>query len=477
MRIRLSCPITLSEFARHAGVILNGQERDGLRSVLYLTTDSREVEAGDLFIALSSASGFKVTYLQDALDRGASAILMDSSLPSIANVATLLASDPLEALATIAKWLLEKISPRVIAITGSVGKTTTRHLLATILRTCYRVHESPHSYNNLLGCCLTILTMPFDTEYLVAECGMDGPGQISRLSRLLAPNAAIITNIGLSHIEKLGSVEAIRNAKLEILDGMHGGSIFYPGEASMLSPFVPHNAVPVYQSPQKDHPYVTNVCVDGSGTTFDYVSPFRYQKEMRIPAFGTHIAHCAKLALALAESEGVDSQSMYRGCANYESVDNRLKVYSFKDITVIDDSFNASPDAMLSALSSFSCIASHKKAILRIAVLGDMLELGKYRVASHQKIGEKASEVSTHLCAIGNNAYEYGSGAKRAGMSKEQIWILPEKTNTEDLIKRLYQLVEHTPSAILFKGSHATPLASLAKAFITKVASMPERII
>ena len=106
-----------------------------------------------------------------------------------------------------------------------------------------------------------------------------------------------------------------------------------------------------------------------------------------------------------------------------------------------------------------------------------MLELGKYSVASHQKIGEKASEVSTHLCAIGNNAYEYASGAKRAGMSKEQIWILREKINTEDLIKRLYQLVEHTPSAILFKGSHSTPLASLAKAFITKVASMPERII
>lgn len=466
MRIRLSRPIEITHLAQHTQAQLHEAVGTHSKYILYLTTDSREVEPGDLFVAISIASKFKSAYIDQAIERGAIALLIDSPSQLRKNVHTLLVKRVLTALSLLAKWNLTQIHPRVVAITGSVGKTTTRHLVSSLLTTTYRVHESPHNYNNLLGTCLTILSMPFDTEYLVAECGMDGSGQISELSRLLEPDAAIITNVGLAHIEKLGSTDAICNAKLEIRDGMRGGVVFYPAESSLLSSRLSKNAVPVFSEKNDQYPYVTNIEIRQDGTHFDYVSCHHYLKDVRIPAFGMHIALCARLALALAEREGVDSQSIYIGSANFEAVDNRQKIHSFPHLTIIDDSYNASPDSMLSALSTMSYIAAHKKAPLRVAVLGDMLELGEYATKSHQKVGEKVCGICTHLVAIGKYAQEYAKGAKSAGMRKELIFLIPVVTPTGDLMKKLYQLVQNTPSVILFKGSHGTPLSYFAQEFI-----------
>ena len=222
MRIKLGRPLLLKQIAQDAECTLLFSDEDPcLSAVDHLTTDTREILPGDLFVALKTEKDDGNRYLAEAVKRGASVLMIDRAayhdeLPGC----LLTAENTWEALRRFAVTESRKIPHKTIVITGSVGKTTTRHLTATVLGETFRVHVSHENYNNLLGTCLTLLSMPHDTEYLIAEVGMDAPGQISVMSRCLAPDLAVITGIGISHLEKLKSQDAICRAKLEILDGM-----------------------------------------------------------------------------------------------------------------------------------------------------------------------------------------------------------------------------------------------------------------
>ncbi len=475
MRIRLPHPFTLAQLSQYMDVPLTISSHGcPLQAVLSITTDSREVEAGDLFVTIDGDRPCLDSYIDEACQRGAGAILCTPRHGEPLDIPYFLAKQPLEAIASLASWYLKEVSPRVIAITGSVGKTTTRHLLSCILATRYRVHESPKNYNNLLGCCLTILTMPPKTDYLVIECGMDGMGQISRLSRLLKPDAAIITNVGHSHIGKLGSLDAICRAKLEITDGMQGGPLFYTGDAELLASHVPHTAIPVMPQPHQRWPYITHLSVTSKGTTFDYVSPVRYLKNVEVPALGSHIASCAMLAIALAEREGIDSLAILEGCRTYEPVENRLKVYTAKNVTIIDDSYNASPASMRAAAEVLSILGEARQSENKIAVLGDMLELGDDTLFSHKQIGEYMGKVATHIIAIGAYREAYAKGAQATGMPL-QIFPFDTSTPLSHIRQKLLQIAGKAPTVILLKGSHSTPISSLARMLIDTLSAKPER--
>ena len=209
MRIKLGTPLRLNVIPKATkGVCATTIPH--LQVVEYLTTSSNEVEKGDLFVALKGEHADGNDWIEDAIKNGASAILYSKEYQSAHDTAYMIhVEDTLHGLENLAKYYSRLFPHKTIAVTGSVGKTTTRHYIACLLGAHYKVHEAPLNYNNLLGVSLSILSAPLDTEYLVLEVGMDGRGQISRISHLIQPDIAVITNIGISHIEKLNSQEEI----------------------------------------------------------------------------------------------------------------------------------------------------------------------------------------------------------------------------------------------------------------------------
>lgn len=467
MRLKLPRPYSLGQIANYSQGILDTEAAGcALQAVLYISTDSRTVERGDLFLALDGTHDSGARHIEEAYRRGAGAVFCCHTVKSDLPLCFIRCYSVTEGLAAWASEHLRTVSPTVIAITGSVGKTTTRHMLSTVLSLSHRVHESPHNYNNLLGTSLTLLTMPSDTDYLVAECGMDGRGQIARLSRMLEPHLGVITNVGVSHLQKLGTRKEICRAKWEIADGMHGGTVFYPGDQPLLSCYAPHTAVPVYVGSGK--PCVRYHSAKRGVTYFSYVSRNQTIQNLSLPLMGEHLLRCAALAIAVAERLSVTPKDIRDGLSQYEPVGNRHKLYTFGAHRVIDDSYNASPDSMAGAADTLSLTASDTGATVRLAVLGDMLELGENAPSLHVETGALfARKGATHLICVGDFATEYAKGAASCGMVEEHMRRFETNVCETDVLAEIERICAE-PAVVLFKGSNATPISSLASKWIAR---------
>ncbi len=464
MRIPLPRPFSLSQIAYYSHSILQlSDEGCGEQAVLYITTDSRMVERGDLFVALAGEHLDGSAFLMDAISRGAGAVMCGSHTEVPDTICALVCPDVRMALESWASWYRAEVNPYVIAVTGSVGKTTTRHLLSCILSQKGITHEAQQNYNNLLGNILTILTMPQNTAYLVAECGMDGKGQIQKISRLLRPNTAIITNIGDSHFEKLGSREAICLAKMEIRDGMSGGYLYYNGEDPLLRQYAPQLSCPVYMKPMGQRPCVSDVQETEVGISFAYHGRWCNLPHIQIPSHGKHLASCATFAIAVAETIGASKEQITHGCLAYTPVGDRQAIVSYGNTIVINDTYNASPLAMYAARDTLSYLKDSHPNYEVIAVLGDMLELGDKTEAHHSEVGFAFGEMCTRIIAIGKHRTLYALGVGRSSMNQNHLYLF-ESASCEAIFSLLTQMKEK--KIVLFKGSHATPLAFLAHAYI-----------
>lgn len=421
MRIRLGHSYTGTEIARILGA--PAPERDA--TVTHLCTDTRELSRGDLFVCLRGERYDGHAYLSPAREMGAALIL--SEVPYTGAITV---PDTYAALAALAADMRARVRPRVIAVTGSVGKTTTKELIAAVLAKEYPTHKTAGNQNNLLGLCLTLLSMPQGTRYLVAELGMNHAREIAPLSCLLRPDIAVITNVGQAHIGELGSRAAIARAKLEILEGCDPGALyFYPAEEPLLAAPCSAGVIPfpIAHGRGGDHAYFD--VTPGDGYTRFSLDFRRWRYEgLRVRGVGAHLAACAAYAVSIGDIMGVSHEGIEDALLSFDTPGLRQEICEAGGVTVINDAYNASPESMEAALASLSHI-QEKKGGRAFALLGEMRELGDFSQELHAALGKScAARGLTRLFLLGPSCLTVARGARDAGMEEDRIVLLEESS-------------------------------------------------
>lgn len=446
---------TLQEIAEWTGGAC-----EGAAEITDFSTDSRRTGAGCLFIPLVGERFDAHDFMEQAIANGASAVLSHRRAEHYP-VPAVYVEDTAQALLDLAGGYRAQFPCPVVAVTGSVGKTTTKEMLAAVLSEGFRTLKTPENKNNTIGLPQTVLKMDAGTEAAVLEMGMNHFGEISKMAACGQPDIAVITNIGTSHIGNLGSREGICRAKLEITEGLagRGGCAVLNADEPLLWERRESFDFPVFWFGM-ENPEATFRAADihesGAGTAFDLCwKRARYPMRLRLP--GRHNVMNALAAAAAGFVVGLDADQIAEGLAKLESRDTHAKIYDRDGYHVYEDVYNASPDAMLAVLTAFGKLPAGK----RIAVLGGMLELGDYAAEGHYRTGEAAAKAADRLYLYGANAEDTRAGAAAGGMPEESIHICETH---EALAKALREEAE-PGDALLFKGSHAMNMGRALELF------------
>ncbi len=349
-----------------------------------VSTDSRTVQEGDLYVALSGDNFDGHDFVVDAISRGAKGAVV--SRPAAGDPETTLypVDDTLTALGALAHFRRNAFDGRVVAITGSSGKTTTKELAAAALGSTLRVHATKENLNNRIGMPLTLLGAPTDAEVLVLELGTNEPGEIRALARIARPDIAVITTVGESHLEKLGSIEGVLDEKLDILRELAEGGRCVVGDVpealgARARALCPRVRVVGWSERSDDRDRPDEVETDMFGA---YTFVWRGQR-VSVPMPGRHAVANALLALAIAELSGVSPKAAAAGIARTEVGRMRGEMRRVGDLTLIVDCYNANPQSVVAALDVLEEQGSDAG---RVAVLGTMLELGDSSAELHQRV-------------------------------------------------------------------------------------------
>lgn len=360
-----------------------------------VSTDTRSIQAGSLFIPLIGENFDGHQYAQDAYQKGAVAILWQADHgPAPSDIPCIQVDDTLEALQGLAKAYRQELSVRIIGITGSNGKTTTKDLVAAVLGSTYKVHKTKGNLNNHIGLPLTLLQLDETTEFAVVEMGMSGRGEIALLSEIAEPEVAIITMIGESHMLQLGSKDEIARAKAEIVTGMHANSlIIYNGDEPLIEQALSELELPTgfqrvrFGQGHDNDRYPTAIRMDADGAYFTINSPG--YAELFIPLLGTHNVVNTLAAIAVGETFGVTPSAVAAGLRALQMTSMRIeKLTAASGLTVLNDAYNASPASMRAAIALTEQLSGFGRKFL---VLGDMLELGEHEEQFHRGIGAMLS--------------------------------------------------------------------------------------
>ena len=406
--------------------------------------DTRKLQPGQLFVVLQGARDGH-DFIDAAFEKGAAAVLCnrcDGDYPAI------VVPDTRIALGDIARQERQRIGMKVVGITGSVGKSTTKEMTACVLESTYRVSKTPVNHNNDIGMPMAVLGMPEDTEVAVLEMGMNHFGEISDLTNIAKPDLAVIVNIGTMHIEHLGSMEGIMQAKLEILEGLQaGGKIFLNGDDALLwkqhqNPQIPavffgvENAdCAVLGKNIKENTASLEFVAEKDGKTF----PIHLALE------GRHYICDALAAIGVGLEMGVTPENISRSLAAFQNMEGRQHIFEANGYTIIRDCYNAGPESMRAALTVLG-----KRAGRRIAVLGDMLELGSCAPAEHYKVGRIAAENADMVLAYGPNSSRVIHGAVTGGMEGKNAMAFDDR----DKLVQMLRVKVRPGDVLLFKGSN-----------------------
>ncbi|MBR3641768.1 MAG: UDP-N-acetylmuramoyl-tripeptide--D-alanyl-D-alanine ligase, partial [Oscillibacter sp.] len=417
-------------------------------------TDSRTIGAGALFIPLTGERFDGHDYIDAALERGAAGTLC-ARLPETirADKFYIKVADTRLALKALASAYREKFSIPFVQITGSVGKTTTKEMVAAVLARKYRVLKTPENFNNDIGTPLTLLSLSPEHEVAVIETGMNHFGEIRYLGEMVRPDIAVITNIGDAHIENLGSREGILQAKCEIFENLkENGLIVLNGDDAMLSGIErPERTVRCGQS-EGCTVRVSEIVDRGMDGITCTVKTEKETYLLNIPAPGEHMVYPAAIAVAVGEELGLSREEIVRGVEEFEPAGSRMHVIRLSGgRVIIDDCYNANPQSVAAALEVLAKTPCER----RVAVLGDMGELGTLTEQAHFNTGALAAMLGVDLViAIGEKAEKIADGMATGGgeaihfATKEEA----EKTVTEELAQGTIMLV---------KASHAMHFGSL----------------
>jgi len=437
---------SVETFEQYANVQING-----------ITIDSRKIEAGQLFIPFKGERTDGHQYVADAIKQGAAAAFWQKDVPNPPeNLPLIFVDDSLKAIQALAKSYLRQLNVKVVGITGSNGKTSTKDITTSLLSLKYKVQKTEGNYNNHLGLPLTVLGLEEDTDIAVLEMGMSGRGEIDFLSRLAEPDIAVITNIGESHMQDLGSREGIAEAKLEILNGLKDkGRFIYFGDELLLSSRMKNSKVDT-KTFGMDHandlyPLEINALENGSVFHINKIA-----SSFQLPVLGNHNILNALAAMLVAEYFDIPYEEMNKGLQSLKLTNMRMELVEGKSgVKIINDAYNASPTSMLAAIDVLKKLPGYDQ---KIAVLGDMLELGDKEESFHYQMGERLEGVD-YVLTYGKLGSFIAEGAKTV-LPADRVFTFFEK---EPLIDKLVSYLNEE-TVVLVKASRGMKLEEIVKA-------------
>ncbi len=402
------------------------QAGDPEKQIRQLVIDSREVREGDFFIPLAGEKTDGHLYLADAAGRGAVGCLVAAgrSVRMPEGVTVIEVADTLSALQQMSAVYRDRFTLPVVGITGSTGKTTTKDLVAALLSARMNVLKTEGNLNNHIGVPLMLSRLTSEHDAAVLEMGMSGLGEIDLLARLARPRVGVVTNIGESHLEMLGSRENIAAAKCELLSRLPaGGLAVIHGEEPLLVPYCQNlrcRVVTFGFSPRCDI-YCQAVKQKKGQKTVRIMQRGFSPLELAMPLPGRHSIHNLMAAVAVARELGLTDGEIKAGLGRLELTGMRLEIITTRDgVAVINDTYNASPSSMAAALEVLLEMAGGAG---KIAVLGDMLELGAYEEEGHRRIGRLAAELGVDaLILVGERSGHIAAAAVAAGFPPEKIY-------------------------------------------------------
>jgi len=447
--------ITLKQAAQWCG----GYVEEKYENVEFLgaNNDTRIIKPGQLFIVLQGARDGH-DFIPAAMEKGASAVLCSRK---VGDYPAIYVDDPRIALGRIAEHALRCLGCKVVGITGSVGKSTTKEMIASVLESTYRVSKTPANHNNDIGMPMAVLAMPEDTQVAVLEMGMNHFREIAYLSQIAKPDVAVIINIGTMHIEYLGSREGIRKAKLEIVEGMSpNGRLLLNGSDDMLRalPEKPVQPVTYFGMDECCGVRAKDIRQEAEKLCFAVeAGEVSFPVELKLE--GEHFVHDAMAAVAVGLELGVAPEDIRLSLNTFRNMAGRQEIYQTNGYTIIQDCYNAGPESMAAALK----VLGNRQG-RRIAVLGDMLELGDCAPAEHFRVGRIAAEKAKVLLALGPNARHVADGALTGGMPKDRVSIFDDRQVMAAELKK----TARPGDVLLFKGSHGMHLELVLEQFLKK---------
>ena len=442
MRIRLDIPISAHKLPDMLGAEIAQKYND--YKIEYVTTDTRELKRGDLFIALRGERFNGENYLADAKNEGAYTVSTRSENTDFTVKDT---SNSLSRFANAYKKLLNIKS--TVAITGSVGKSTTKELTLKLLARKFKAHGTYKNLNNEIGVPLTVLSAKKDTEILIIEAGMNHSGELKRISECIQPDIAVITNVGTAHIGNLGSRKKIAEAKEEILCGMEKPYLLAPADDPYITKY-PFLKTVSTTNPSADFYLFSSDDKDGS--VYGFKSKYNRIDGIEIKSDMPHIPKCLSFALSVCSVLNMSNEEIL-SAVNSLDFDNGNQIHKLGTLTLIDDSYNCSPESAISSLNMLLRTKGEKKS----AVFGDMLELGEFSEQLHFELGKAAADAGlSKLYLFGIYSEFTKNGALSGGMSGDKIFV---NSNTEAPEKTAKQILENSQNeTVLLKGSRKLKL-------------------
>ena len=425
-----------------------------------MQSDSRKVRSGDLFVALKGAKADGHDFAETAINHGAVAALV--SRPISEKLPSIEVEDTLRAYGEIAAGYRKLTGVKVVGITGSVGKTTTKEMTASILEAVYHTAKTEGNHNNNLGLPMTIMDMPENTEVAVLEMGMNHSGEMEYLSDIARPDLAIITNIGTMHIEHLGTREGILQAKLEIMRGMpDDGAGVFNGDEPLLWNIRAIGKHKKYYYGIENHACdvtATDIVELDDGVRF-VVHGFGQQFERFVPMLGRHAVYNALAATTVGLLLGVKPEQIQARFSSFHNTGMRQKIYVKNGVTIIEDCYNAGPESTEAALDVLAGIKTDGR---RIAVLGDMLELGNRSAAEHYRIGRLAVGKADLLLTYGEHSVRTLTGAITGGMNPKNT----DHFDTHEDMAHMLKMRVSEGDVVLFKGSRGMRMEKVLQLFL-----------
>lgn len=423
-------------------------------------SDTRTIEKNDLFISLKSETTDGITYIKEALEKGAMGVITEYNISEeivnkYNNKLILKVKNITDSIQKIAKYKRTLYDIPIVAVTGSVGKTSTKDIIASVVGKKYNVTKTKGNYNNHIGVPLTILSWNKNTEAAVVEMGMNHFGEIELLTNIVKPTIAIITNIGTAHIGILGSRGNILKAKMEILDGLTpNGCIILNNDNDLLNKCDIKNYRKITYGIENSSNYMAYDITRNETYTEYKIKIHNKEEKVYVPVPGDHFIYNSLCAIAVGKELNIETDKIIEGIKTFEITGKRNEIIEINDIKIMNDYYNASYDSMKASLE----VLSNIKATRKIAILGDMLELGEYSEKLHSMVGEEVAKNKIDvLCTIGKLSKSTAKIAKTLG-TKE---IYQFNTN-EECIEKLGEIVRKN-DAILIKASNAMHFGEISK--------------
>jgi UDP-N-acetylmuramoyl-tripeptide--D-alanyl-D-alanine ligase len=438
------------------------------RIVSGVSTDSRTLAAGELFVALRGPTFDGHAFLDAAAARGAAAALVArDALPLSGSLPLVVTTDTLRALGDLAAWHRRRFSLGVLAVTGSVGKTTTKEMAASILGAIGPTLATRGNLNNLIGLPLTLFRLSAEHRHAVLEMGMSAFGEIARLAEIARPRVGVITAVALAHTLGVGGLDGVARAKGELFAALRGGDFAAVNlddpRIAALRTGLRAQVVTFGRAAGADVRLVSEPVV-GPGGTRASVEIAGVRAEVGVPHVGAHQIENALAAIAATLPFGVPVAAMLRGLAATPQVAGRMTLRQAGAVTLLDDTYNANPRSTLKALETVAAMARGGRAV---AVLGDMLELGVLARESHGEVGRAAAGLVAALYAFGPESAETARAAREAGLAS-----VFATTDAEELAAALRRDVR-SGDVVLVKGSRGMRMERFVAALGGEEASHP----